>query len=111
MAFKIAQTPAFNWPVKIPVPADGGKVLEEEVTIRFKRLTVDEITQTYESTGKDMRKLSRAIVIGWNGVEDDDGTAVPFNATHLDALLNIPGAAAAIVTAWMDANAGARQKN
>jgi len=56
--------------------------------------------------------VAREIVVGWEGVVDDEKQPVPFSPSGLDMFLDMPMVAATVVTAYMEAvSGGAKRKN
>lgn len=111
--FKLSQSATFWWPVEVSLPIDGGKFAKETFDVQFERYTQEKILEmrTQIEAGKVTDAgFVRSVVQGWRGVTDE-GAEVPFSVGALEQLLNIPGTAAAIVMAFMEAHAGAARKN
>jgi hypothetical protein len=113
--FKIANSPSYNWPVKIAVP-DNGKFKQYTFDVVFSRADqakIDAILGPERSDDYTNRQLASEFVQGWEGVQDEEGNELPFSTTALNKLLNVPGMAAAISRAWIDSVTGdaARLKN
>jgi hypothetical protein len=123
MAFKLQQSATYVWPVKIVLPIDGGKRLTETFDATFRRLPQSRINEIIklarlQERGRleDDQELedqdaAREIMTGWDGVEDDDGKAIPFSEAALKQLLEIPTVAGQIVKAWFGSLAEAKRKN
>ena len=113
MSFRIKQSDTFKWPVKVPIPRDGGGFEVGAFDAEFKRLPRSESEKlandvlSGEMTGLD---AVRRILVGWSGVYDADGKSeVPFSETNREALLEISGVAVSLFRVFMEANNGAAQ--
>lgn len=113
MSFRIKQSDTFKWPVKVPIPRDGGGFEVGSFDAEFKRLPrsksekLAEQVLSGEITGLD---AVRSILVGWAGVYDGDGNAeIPFSETNREALLEISGVAVALFRVFMEANNGAAE--
>jgi hypothetical protein len=51
------------------------------------------------------------VVIGWSGINDAKGEAVPYSEKAKADLLNVPLVAAAIVSSWLDSLSKGKRKN
>ena len=115
--FKIKQTNTFIWPVKLVTPVSGGKHTTSTFDIEFKRLSQSEVTKLAEDIQSDERtahQIVRDIVVGWpDGSISDGDDNLPFSSSALEQLLEVPMAAGAILTAFLDAYNGqaAKRKN
>lgn len=111
--FKITQDRTYKWPVTVHIPADGGKFTKATFTAEFRGMSQDAI----DTTLNDMRAgdrdadFSNECLVGWSGVQDHDGTDLPFSDEAKIKLLNIPYVRAAIVTAFFESLSGGRRKN
>lgn len=111
--FKLKQSAQFLWPVTVHVAADGGKFTKETFDVEFRRVQQSrlvEINQGILAGEIDDLAFVREVVVGWRGVTDD-GDEVPFSAAGLATLIDMPGAARAIVLAYRDALSGLNRKN
>jgi hypothetical protein len=101
MAFKLKQSPSYKWPVSLVIPVDGGKRETHVFDACFKRLPqsrIDEIRQLAiaiergraDEDEANERQMVSEIMVGWDGVVDDDGEAVAFSVSGLTEMLEIP---------------------
>jgi hypothetical protein len=123
MAFKLQQSATYVWPVKIVLPIDGGKRETHTFDATFRRLPQSRINEIIklarlQERGRldDDQELedqdaAREIMVGWDGVQDDDGKAIPFSEGALTQLVEIPTVAGQIVRAWFGSLAEAKRKN
>jgi hypothetical protein len=91
--FKIIdQAPdTIEWPVSVGVPADGGKIRKFEFTGMFKRRNQDDrddaAKQAEDSDPAEWVEnfvdRIKDIMVGWSGVSDADGNALPFSIPNL----------------------------
>jgi len=51
------------------------------------------------------------VLVGWSGINDDEGKEIPFSQKGLDELLEVPFLAIAVLKAYMDSIKGAKRKN
>ena len=112
--FVISQKPTYTWPVSVEFPIDGGVTDRQTFDGEFKRLTqtrINEIRETIEKGETTDSALAREVLVGWDGVNDASGNAVPFSERSRDQLLDIPMVAAAVVMAWLGSLAGIKRKN
>jgi hypothetical protein len=101
MAFKLKQSTSYNWPVPLVIPVDGGKRETHTFDACFKRLPqsrIDEIRQLAVAIDRgrvdedeaNERQMVSEIVVGWDGVVDDNNDPIPFSITGLAEMLEIP---------------------
>lgn len=112
--FIISQSGSYKWPVSVEFPVDGGKSEKQTFDVEFKRLSqtrIEEIRKQVEDGNITDREFSREVMVGWAGVVDGNGDAVPFSESGRDNLLDIPLVSAAVVMAFMNSLAGVRRKN
>lgn len=112
--FIISQKSSYTWPVTVEFPVDGGKVEKQTFDAEFKRIPQTRINEIHEVVQKGQTsdpELAREVLIGWSGVNDGNGEAVPFSEGMRDQLLDIPLVAAAVVMAWLNSLSGAKRKN
>jgi hypothetical protein len=76
-----------KWPVTVHLPADGGKWDKESYTGVFKVCTRSEIEELANTGDPD---LIRGVLEGWEGIEEEDGTEIPFNSKNLDEWIDNP---------------------
>jgi hypothetical protein len=111
--FKIVKADTYTWPVSVKLPTDGGKFETSTFDVRFKRLSkldVDALRNKLFADAGDAAEAAREVVVGWSGVENDDGP-IPFSDTALADVLSIQGVAAAIISALFESVTGAQRKN
>ncbi len=111
--FKIVKTETYKWPVTVRLPADGGKFDVSTFDVVFKRLSAPEVAELRVGLFRDDADAvaaARGLVVGWSGVEDNDGE-LPFSGSALDGILHISGVAPAIVAAFFESVIGAPRKN
>jgi hypothetical protein len=134
--FKFAMERQVLWPVTINVPIDGGETQEMEIRVRYRLLTQDEMTARAHEDLAAARAAStdqspiegllaaiepeglkkrldqlKACITGWEGIADAEGNPLPFTATNLEAVLNVPYLRTPIASGLMEASRGAPAKN
>lgn len=121
MSFVLNQSPSYTWPVKITLPVDGRKEVHT-FDAEFKRLPqtrINELIQTLRDQERGRRDddlvqdtdACREVLVGWSGVVDDDGKAIPFSEATMNKLLDIPTVAGQIVKAWFGSMEAAKKGN
>ena len=98
----------------VEFPSDGGKTEKQTFDGEFKRIPQSRMTELREKiSGSDITdvELAREVLVGWAGVNDGNGDAVPYSEGARDQLLDVPLVAAAVVMAWMNSLTGAKRKN
>lgn len=111
--FKLKQSATFFWPVEVNVMSDGGAYEKQTFDAEFRRLSqgqLDELGKNVKASEMTDADFVRQVLTGWRGVADQ-GEDVPFSATALDQLLDLPGLSAAIVLAFGRAHSGIVRKN
>ena len=83
MAFVRKTVKTFKWPVKVKEPsADrAGEFDTFEFVALFKRVKLSEIEQMGDDSGLPLLKK---VLVGWEGIEDEDGNEVPFSSKELE---------------------------
>jgi hypothetical protein len=112
--FVISQKASYTWPVTVEFPTDGGKTDRQTFDAEFKRLTqtrINEIRAAIEANATTDTELAREVLVGWEGVTDGNGEAVPFSERSRDQLLDVPLVSAAVIYAWLGSLTGAKRKN
>lgn len=108
MAFIRKKVKSFKWPVTIEEPADGGSFDSSTFDITFKRLGRKEFGKLSE---KGDLPLLKAIVLGWLGISDEDGAAVPFSIETLTEFADDPYWVRGVLKAYTETFDGAKQGN
>lgn len=109
--FVLAKECTFTWPVSVLVPGSG----RHEAKTFQGRFRVVPARRAAELMGPERAPLPllREALIGWQGVVDEQGQAVPYSEAARDALLDHPFVLAAVARAYADALSGgaAAEKN
>jgi hypothetical protein len=126
VAFVLTQSSSYLWPVSFDVPIDGGRHEKQTFDAELKRLPQSRIIEIQEAVQKRLSAIQRddetdgmitdqeiagEILIGWSGVNDADGTAIPFSEASKAQLLDVPTVTAAVVTSYFTSLQGAKRKN
>lgn len=104
---KIIRNPEFKAPVTVMIPHDGGQ-REGQFTARFRALTRSEEEAFDRTTAAGTDDLLRSIVVGWEGLADDDGLAMDFSPANLNMLLDLQYIRFGLVQAYFSAVSGAK---
>jgi hypothetical protein len=119
MSFVLKQSDTYVWPVTFDVPVDGGRHERQTFDGEFKRLPQSKVgpmvaeLQKLEDLGDLERftEIAADLLVGWSGINDDNGKEVPFSQKALEQLLEVPFLAVAVLKAYMDSIKGAKRKN
>jgi hypothetical protein len=119
MSFVLKQSDTYVWPITFDVPVDGGRHERQTFDGEFKRLPQSKIgpmvaeLQKLEDLGDLERftEIAADLLVGWSGINDDNGKEVPFSQKALEQLLEVPFLAVAVLKAYMDSIKGAKRKN
>lgn len=105
--FVVRMPHAFWWTVKVPVPGNDDYQLAA-LLLQFKPVAQQRLDQmsgtelpTDERPLPSEADICREVVVGWSGVQGEDGEVLYFSPTALDALLNVPVVRSAIVATYM----------
>lgn len=112
--FTLSTKNTFSWPVSFRIPVDGGGYESADFDAEFKRLTqtrIEEITEKLTKGEMTDRQVADEILVGWKGVQTDDGKSVPFTEDSKARLLDIAGLSSSLVIAFTEALRGIREKN
>jgi len=105
---------SYLWPVKVKLPADGGRLEESDFDVEFKRIPQSRVLELLDKVGErenTVLDVTREIVLGWKRVHDSDKKEIPFSSDALEKLLEVTGVAAAIANAFFDSARGIKAKN
>lgn len=116
MAFRFNKKATFLWPVILMVPSSkgAGKYDKQTFEAEFNYLDqerIDEIIKAARAEELNDTQVLDEVLVGWKGVQEDDGSEMEFSPSNLEMLLQIPGMRSAIVQSFFDSLAGARRKN
>ena len=56
-------------------------------------------------------ELAKEVMVGWSGINGDDGKEIPYSEKAQAQLLEVPLLAVSIIKAYMDSIKGAKRKN
>jgi len=100
--FKISEKRIVEWPVKVSVPQDGGKVRTMDARVEFEHLPQAEFDEIYAGGGNDAELMQR-VVKGWPAGQflDEKGEEIAFSPETLDRLMQISYVRVAFVSAYL----------
>lgn len=95
MKFVFTKSHRYWWPVtvRIPDPANAGKLLEQKLRIEFEPKPREKMLEAQERAAllSSLRSLTdheiaeaKAVIKNWDGVEDEDGNVLPFTPERLE---------------------------
>ena len=112
--FVLNKNGSYSWPVIFSVPADGGKVEKKSFEVTYKRLPQSKLKKVLdeveESKVTDI-DFCKDVVIGWKGIQDEDGNELQFSESSLESLLDYPMLAKTLVLTYIESLSGAKAKN
>lgn len=104
---KIVKNPEFTSLVTVHVPTDRGRV-EHQFKVRFRALTRSEEAQYDAFNASSTDDFLRRIVVGWEGLQDEDGQALEFSEAAVNTLIDLHYVRMAMVQAYTEAISGAK---
>lgn len=107
MAVKISGLkPTIACPATLYLPADGGAQVPHKFDVHFKRQTTSERNALNERFVKGeitQRQMLDEVVVGWGGMLDEAGQAVPYSvAERIAADEAYSGVEQAMAVSWFD---------
>jgi len=113
MAFVLKQSTSYTWPIKLIIPADGGRHEAHTFDGEFRRLPQSRINEIMklardvergraEADEVEDQGLARELLIGWSGVVDDSGKEIPFSEATMTQLVEIPTVAGQVIKHFFD---------
>lgn len=112
MSFKLSVSHTVLVPVEGHLPDDTGRKVPFSFRLVCKRLGAEQLKAQMEQSDATVPEFLAGVVSGWEGVQGDDGQAVPFSAAALQELMNIVGMAGVCFQAYFGAcGAKAKEKN
>lgn len=112
--FIISQKQSYTWPVEVNFPTDGGRTQKQTFDAEFCRVSqsrINEIRSLIEKNEITDVELAREVLVGWSGVNDDNGEDVPFSERARDQILDVALVPGAVVMAWFTSLSGVKRKN
>lgn len=115
--FKLDASPTYFFPVTVEQPADGGKFPKSTFDAEFKRLSKTEIKDIFQrlpGMTKDGEEainddeILALVFVGWKGIVDASGDALPYSETSRAVMLDIQGVSNGIVKAFFDSISGSK---
>lgn len=121
MTFVLIKSRTFSWPVRVTMPTDAGKQSTNEFTGKFRLMPADEFNrkntewmdkfvEDQEAAHKLRCAMVAEVLIGWDGVVDEDNQPVPFTDETLKALCEYAIIVQAITEAYKAAVSTEGQK-
>ena len=113
MPFVLDQRPFYKYKVDINVVVDG-KTSTESFIALFKNVTQSrfkEMIKMVEEKQLEDVDVAKEVLMGWEEMENEDGTDVEFNKTNLNKALDVMGFATAVGFAFMESSKVRFEKN
>lgn len=121
--FAIVKNPVYSWPVEVslPDPAKPGKWKTHSFIGHFKKLSDQEFRDALEPMTDTAlppaerfdreNEFIQRVLVGWEGITDEDGTPLPFNADQVEAVLNLTEVRSGLFEAAFNSRRKAAIKN
>lgn len=114
--FRLEERHEFDWPVDIrkPVGVDERgqpKFEDHRIVVTFLALPLDEAAGAMEGEDGEREPLMQRVVRGWDGVQDEEGGALPCTPENVRRLVRIGYVGAALTEAYFRALTGRTEKN
>ena len=106
MSFVLKKVDYYKWPVTIRVPEEGD-YLESTFNVIFKVLKKSEI----QALANDDAKFLKSIVLGWEDMENEDGSEYKFTKSHLDEMIEDFRWSVGVVRTYYESFNEAMEKN
>ena len=103
---KIARNPEFTHEVTVRVPVDGG-FADQKFKARYRMVPWNDLG----AIENDPESQARMVLIGWEGIVDDEEQPIPYSDAMRDQLLGMLFMRVAILRVYVDAVAGAKRGN
>ena len=113
MTFVLDQSPSYKWKVEVNVNKDG-TVHTEVFTALFKNITQSrfkEMVKMVEDKQIEDIDVTKEILVGWEDVNEEDGTPISFSKTVLKEFSEDTDFVAAVLAAFRAFYANAQAKN
>lgn len=108
--FKLTKSIILDWPVRVSAPTNGGNVESHEFTGKFKILPNSKFQELLSKAKNDAEVISE-ILVGWEGLTDENGNALDYDPAIIVELCEYPFIRNAIFRSYGEASAGAAVKN
>ena len=112
--FNIDLTDSYTFPIVVEIASDGGRYDKLTFDATFKRFEADEVAEIMrqirdgETTDKE---VGSKILVGWKGIVDKSGQAVPFSEGAREVVFNKIGVLPAVIRTWAESLRGVKAKN
>ena len=85
MAFVLKKSASVTWPVVIKKGSDGGKFKEHKFNALFKEIGRERFNELIDEGDE---ALTEEILLGWDGIKDEEGNSIEFNEENKKILLD-----------------------
>ena len=114
MAFKLKLSDTYTTPVVVDIPISGGRFDRVTFDAEFRRVGREELNDIYEEMrqpGKSDLDLLSKVLVGWKGVQDEDGEELPFSEESKAAVFDVPQVVPALVRTFYGSINKVKEKN
>ena len=108
MAFIRKKVKTFKWPINVQEPIDGGTFDTSTFDATFKRVGRAEFAKLSD---KSEFELLKAVLVGWDGIDDEAGKPVPYSLEAAKELSDDHYWIRGVLRAYTETFDGAKQGN
>ena len=113
MAFVLDQSNTYKCKVEIEVPV-GKKTETQDFYAEFKNISQSRLQEMMRQVANQEMldvDVAKEVLMGWEEMENEDGTDVEFNNANLNKALDVMGFATAVGFAFMESSKVRFEKN
>jgi hypothetical protein len=112
---RLGASDRFWYPVKVEMIGEDGVRRTHEFRAQFRRYSRSDFERVMEAVRKgelsDL-ELAREVLLGWEGVQDEDGSELAFSASARERLLDLWPVLPGVIGAFVEAHSPeGRRKN
>lgn len=109
-SYRFVTHPVVQWPIEVAIPgdADGAR---QTFTAHFRLMPRSERAELLGEGDEGRIEFVRAALVGWDGIEDEDGQPLGWTPQTRDALIDLDHVFLALIRGYARALAGADAKN
>jgi len=78
---------------------------------RYKQNELDDIIEKSKDKELNDQQLAEMVLVGWEGIQDEDGNDIEFNEDSRDVVLDVFPVRPSIISAFFESLQGAKRKN
>ncbi len=110
MAFIVKKVSNYFWPVDYKEP-ENGVFISQPFDAEFKRLSASRYKELLGMKNASDETFCVEVLVGWKGIQDEDGNEIPFSESKKKELIDRSGFARACNVAYILSVNGEKAKN